>query len=73
MTIAKKFTVAAVVALTAISSYAFAANYIVETIYYSDASRSTIVGESVKRCNGSTFVTGQITSYSRVVAKYPCN
>lgn len=46
--------------------------YYIETLYYSDASYSEHVGEKSRTCTGRTYVTGQVTSYSRVLIKERC-
>ncbi|WDD98013.1 DUF6289 family protein [Thalassomonas actiniarum] len=69
----------AAIALTGITlsaaSYAYAASsgYIKEFVYYSDASYSTPVGEKVvNQCRGTTYSSGQVTSYVRLVGMEMC-
>ena len=59
----KKIAITTGAALTLLSaSYAMAfSGFIIEYVYYSDASRTQIVGESVQRCDDTLFVTGTIT------------
>ncbi|WDE10787.1 DUF6289 family protein [Thalassomonas haliotis] len=55
------------------ASYAYAAFSILEFAYYSDASYSTVVGEKVmNQCTGTTYTTGTVTSYRRIVGSEPC-
>ena len=74
MNLIKKAGIVAVTALTILgSSMAIAANgYITEYVYYSDSSKTTIVGESVSGCNGSFYVTGTITPYKKRTGNEPC-
>ncbi len=46
--------------------------FLIETVYYSDATKTVIVGESIQSCNGNYFTTGQQTQYSSNIAVIPC-
>ena len=63
-------TTAAVSILAA--SYAVAGNYFTETVYFATSAKVTAVGEKITRCDGSIYVTGQITAYSRNMYRAPC-
>lgn len=55
------------------ASYAYAAFSILEFAYYSDASYSTVVGERVdNQCKGTTYTSGTVTSYVRIVGSERC-
>lgn len=56
------------------ASYAIAGSNarIVEYVYYSDASQTKIVGESVQNCDGRVYTTGTITPYKRLTGAEPC-
>jgi len=55
------------------ASYAYAAFSILEFVYYSDSSYSTVVGEKVvNQCRGTTYTSGTTTSYVRLVGSEPC-
>ncbi|USD37229.1 MULTISPECIES: DUF6289 family protein [Ferrimonas] len=71
-TLRKPLLALTTIAALGLTGYAVAGNYILEYVYYSDASHTTIVGESVTRCDNSTYVTGTITPYKRLVGHEPC-
>ncbi|MBU2970921.1 hypothetical protein KO527_16335 [Pseudoalteromonas sp. C2R02] len=56
------------------TSYAIAYSNarIVEYVYYSDASKTKIVGESVQNCDGRVYTTGTITPYKQLTGAEPC-
>lgn len=67
-----KTIIFATIALS-VASYAYAGGAFVELAYYSDASYSTIVGERViNQCRGTTYTSGQVTQYVKVLGSEPC-
>jgi hypothetical protein len=65
-------TVATIGALCA-SSYAFAARYYSHYTYYSDASRTTVVGVRINTCAGTVIMNGTMTVYSTLDDRFNCN
>ncbi|WDE04308.1 hypothetical protein SG34_023660 [Thalassomonas viridans] len=69
----KLLTAGAAAATIFTASYAYAAFSILEFVYYSDSSYSTVVGERVdNQCTGSTYTSGTVTPYVRIVGSEPC-
>jgi hypothetical protein len=70
----KKMAVLAVAAGAVFASaYAFAAAYHTEYDYYSDATYTTVVGDSTQLCTGKTFTYGTVTPYRRLTYRYDCS
>lgn len=47
--------------------------YMIERVYYSDATKTQVVGESIETCAGRTFVFfGTTSPYSTIVSAEPC-
>lgn len=67
----KKLALGALMAATVASVYA--ANYYSTVYYYSDASRTTIVGTKTTNCKNQIEVTGTVTAYPRTVERYSCD
>ena len=70
----KKMTTLGLTALAiSAASYVYAGGAIKEFVYYSDATYSTVVGERViNQCYGSTYTTGQVTQFVKLVGHEPC-
>ena len=69
----KKIAVSTTAAATILAaSYAAAGSFFTEQIYFATSAKVTVVGEKITRCDGSTFVTGQITPYTRVMSRSYC-
>ncbi|HET6432651.1 DUF6289 family protein [Dyella sp.] len=58
-------------ALTASAIAVSAPSNYIDTIYYSDASHTNMVGESVLYCTGRHRQTGQVTAYYTIESE-PC-
>ena len=56
----------------AASGYAWAATYYTDYYYYSDATRTTIVGERTTNCKNQVDAWGTVTAYRRLVETYNC-
>lgn len=64
--------IALFVTLAASSAMAYAAAF-VEISYYSDASKTTLVGERViNQCRGTVYTTGTVTAFSKITGHEPC-
>lgn len=61
-----------VVGAMAASSYAYAATYYQNYMYFSDSARTNFVGEKIIDCRNRVTVWGTITPYSRRVEYYNC-
>ena len=69
----KKVGLALATGALALSAAAIAGNnFMVEKLYYSDASKTQVVGESFEGCSGNVYVSGRVTPYFRVVGREPC-
>ena len=70
----KKFAAAGTLAICAAASagYALAATYYTDVVYFSDATYSVEVGETVKYCNNHYETWGTQTIYKRTVEQYNC-
>lgn len=55
-----------------VGGYAIAATYYTDVEYYSDASYSNVVGETIRYCNGKGESWGTVTAYKRTVERYNC-
>lgn len=62
---------AALAALTASAIVISAPSNYIDTIYYSDASHTNMVGERVLYCTGRHTLTGQVTTYYTIETE-PC-
>ena len=62
-----------VVGSMAASGYAWAASYYQDYEYYSDATRTTYVGEKIIDCRNRVTTWGTITPYQRRVEYYSCS
>lgn len=73
MKIMSKKAIAIATVVLGISAAAIAGpKFTQERIYYSDASKTQIVGESVLACNGGFYSIGQVTPYYRTLAQERC-
>lgn len=71
---ADKSLVLGIVALAILTASGIALSgpaYEVETVYYSDASKTTIIGESDILCSGKSTSWGETSQYTRVDSS-PC-
>lgn len=69
----KKIAVTTTAAVSILAAtYAVAGNYFTETAYFATSAKTTFVGEKITRCDGSIYVTGTITPYSRTMYRAPC-
>lgn len=68
----KKLLVLAMATLTSAIAYALPSGYAFETTYYSDASKTQIVGERIFHCGGAFYAFGEITAYSDELNLGPC-
>ena len=59
-------------AIIATSAFAYSSNWATNTIYYSDASMTQIVGFGFKDCTGLVTNDGQVTPYKRTRRDSPC-
>ncbi|MFT4926992.1 MAG: hypothetical protein ACI8WB_003092 [Phenylobacterium sp.] len=68
----KLLSAIAVIATLAASTYAMAGYPLYVTIYYSDASKTTIVGDVEQICGG-TISSGYTTAYKRTMQHGYCH
>lgn len=70
----KKLAAAALmVGATVTSGLAYAyTSYWTYTVFYSDASMTTYVGDQTRNCRGQVDTTGTVTAYKRVLERYNC-
>jgi hypothetical protein len=69
----KKLSIAAVATATiASASYAYAATYFEEWVYYATSAKTTIVGERINRCDGTPYITGTVTAHKRLMNRESC-
>ncbi|MFT4926994.1 MAG: hypothetical protein ACI8WB_003094 [Phenylobacterium sp.] len=61
----KIFSAVAMAAAALISAYSFASTKIYATVYYSDATYSTWVGEKEQTCHNGTISYGTSSAYSK--------
>jgi ABC-type uncharacterized transport system substrate-binding protein len=62
-----------VVGSMAASGYAWAATYYTEYMYFSDATRTTVVGNRITTCKNQVYTYGTVTIYKRLVERYDCS
>lgn len=70
----KKLTLAGLIATATLTSglaYAYS-TYWTYTVFYSDATMTTYVGDQTRDCRNQVSTYGTVTPYKRVLERYNC-